>query len=157
MNPILENVKKFVEANPGSTWWLEELLFRGAPADEAGGKLKGAHVKIGMRYTGPDGEEHAKVTESIPVGNAPTDVPVGDVLSDLHLTQQTTVDVHEQTIKDLNKSIEDLKESHKQELESAIKAHNEERVELMKKNVESFAQIQQLQGNLLDAMARTRA
>lgn len=89
----LDKIKEFVAATPGSTWWVEELLFRGEAIDgEHGGKLKGAHVMLGVKFVGPDGRENLTISDPIPVGDLPNGIPVADVLNELQLAQQKTID-----------------------------------------------------------------
>lgn len=91
-NEVLKNVKAHVAADDGATWWLEELLFRGRAADKHGGELQGAHVVIGTRSKGPTGEYHTTITQPLPVGDGPADVPMMEVLEALHLSQQAAIE-----------------------------------------------------------------
>ena len=138
----LDKIKEFVAATPDSTWWVEELLFRGEEhTDEHGGRLKGAHVRLGVRYNGPDGVPHLSITQPIPVGDLPNGIPVVSVLSELHLTQQNTIDTNAKTIENLSQKIEEQQKAHTRELDEVHQQHHEARAALIEEHKQQMLTI----------------
>lgn len=90
----IDDIKAYVQANPGSLWWVEELTYRGSPHPEGkqGGVLAGAMVIFGVQAVEPDGETRRKLFGPYPVGSLPSEVPMGKAMNALQVQLQNTID-----------------------------------------------------------------
>lgn len=88
----LDEIRKFVDSNPGSRWWVEEYLARGKPSKQEGGEIAGAHVTFGVESTKPNGVVGREIFGPYPVGDMPDGIPLGDMLNELNKAQQLSLE-----------------------------------------------------------------
>lgn len=79
-------------------WYFEEYLYRGQPSGENGGKYKGSHVVVGIDYIDPFGDRQTKLFPPMPVGELPSDVPLGAIFPTAAVAMQRELDTRAQTI-----------------------------------------------------------